>query len=389
MTTPDALLRASRAYTAAVLDFDMGESAPPATPMAADALQAAVERTVRLAAKRGACAVVLLGAGCGEFAAALAMRSPAPLLVSDLSPARVRTLPADGRPPHGHDAAVLADASPWAHLVIWALAGLSPDNALLALNPETGPRERAELQTLQRTFAGSRVLELDPAASGPADIALAAMLHPDEPDLAGFMAALPRSANRAALLWDAHAPPSPAPDCPLPAHHAAHPLGNDFAAQRNRMLEMAGAEWVFYLDADERVPPELDALLPALTRLPDVHGVHVPRLTLYPDAGRFKAGWGLWPDLQLRLFCKSPGVRFERPIHERVEGLPGKRAVLLDGHLLHLSRLLKRPEQIEAKLAGFDRAGAARHRLSQDYPTLPLRWLAGLTRPEAPRVLLA
>ena len=154
------------------------------------------------------------------------------------------------------------------------------------------------------------------------------------------------------------------------------------------MQDMVATDWLFYLDADERIPSRLDERLPALTRLPGVHGIHFPRQTLFPDDRHFKVGYGLWPDLQLRLFRKGPGVRFERPIHEHVVGLPGRQAVFLDASILHLSRLLKQNDQIRAKLDAFNACGAPQHHLSEDYPVLPLEWLAGMGETGGGRVLL-
>ncbi|HRN70825.1 MAG TPA: glycosyltransferase family 2 protein, partial [Candidatus Woesebacteria bacterium] len=36
-----------------------------------------------------------------------------------------------------------------------------------------------------------------------------------------------------------------------------HPLENDFAAQRNRLLEQSTGEWVLFIDPDEEVTTEL------------------------------------------------------------------------------------------------------------------------------------
>ncbi|MDK2955824.1 MAG: hypothetical protein PWQ57_1320 [Desulfovibrionales bacterium] len=385
--TLDELFRAARAYTAAVLSYNLdGESPAPVRPAPAEERRAKAERTARLADKRNARSIILLGAGAGGFAEDLARCSALPVVVSETSATRARSLLREGRLQR-QNLALLADASPWAHLLIWTMAGLTPENSMTALNPELAPEDRAEAQSLQRTFAGAKILEIDAKPSAAADIALTAMLHPEEPNLADFFAHAPKSTKNAAVLWDAETPPENV-STPTNLLQAAHPLGEDFSVQRNRMLQLAGDGWVFYLDADERTPVELDRMLPALASLPGVHGVHVPRLTLFPDDKRFKVGYGLWPDLQLRLFRKGPNVRFERPIHERITGLPGPRAIVLDAFILHLSRLLKRPGEIEAKLARFDRAGAARHRLNADYPTLPTEWLAGLIRPEAPRVLV-
>ena len=119
-----------------------------------------------------------------------------------------------------------------------------------------------------------------------------------------------------------------------------------------------------------------------ITRAPDIGGVFFPRLTLYPDPGHAKVGHGLWPDLQLRLLRTLPPAtpRYVRPVHERLEGLAGRAALALDAPLFHYNRLLADDVAVKAKLAAYDAAeGQHRHRLSRDYPSLPLEFFEALS----------
>jgi hypothetical protein len=104
---------------------------------------------------------------------------------------------------------------------------------------------------------------------------------------------------------------------------------DNYAGQRNAALQATEAEWVLFVDADERATPELAA---------EVHGV----------LGRAEAGWwtprhnylfgkltlhaGWFPDYQLRLLRRAC-ARYDpnRPVHE---------LVLLDGQAGHLRQPL-------------------------------------------------
>ena len=86
------------------------------------------------------------------------------------------------------------------------------------------------------------------------------------------------------------------------------------------------------------------------------------------------AGYGLWPDIQLRLFKKTPDLRFARPVHERLENVRGPFGLVLNAPLIHLNRILKGPSEVREKFALFDKAGKGRvkHHLSGEYPRLPV-----------------
>jgi hypothetical protein len=108
---------------------------------------------------------------------------------------------------------------------------------------------------------------------------------------------------------------------------------DNYAGQRNAALEAAPAEWALFVDADERVTPELrDEIQAVLDKsesgwwLPR-HNYIFGRLTLH-------AGW--YPDYQLRLLRRAR-ARYDpaRPVHELVvlDGAAG----YLRAPLVHLN----------------------------------------------------
>ena len=110
------------------------------------------------------------------------------------------------------------------------------------------------------------------------------------------------------------------------------------AAQRNRALQLCRQPWVLFLDADERLTPELAAeigRLPLDTASVDQPaGYWIPRYNLY--WGRRLRGGGWYPDRQLRLLRRDAAHFDERRlIHEYAE-LTGP-AGQLSGHLLHIN----------------------------------------------------
>lgn len=96
----------------------------------------------------------------------------------------------------------------------------------------------------------------------------------------------------------------------------------DYASQRNAALDLIDAEWIFFVDADERSTPELAAEIDSLLELNLVAGpgiginsYKVPRQNYL--FGKLTRGAGYWPDYQLRLL-KRGHARYERPASEIV-----------------------------------------------------------------------
>ena len=111
-----------------------------------------------------------------------------------------------------------------------------------------------------------------------------------------------------------------------------------FAAQKQFAVDQAAHDWIFSLDADERVSAELQTEIEALKEKSSerpADGYLIPRRSSYQ--GRWIKGGGWYPDWQLRLFRKSEGKWDLRLIHESVNMNSGARIEKLSGDILHYS----------------------------------------------------
>ncbi|HYE65894.1 MAG TPA: glycosyltransferase family 2 protein [Pyrinomonadaceae bacterium] len=111
-----------------------------------------------------------------------------------------------------------------------------------------------------------------------------------------------------------------------------------FASQKQFAADSATHEWIFSLDADERVSDELrasveDLLYTSETQLAD--GYRIARRSFY--LGRWIRGGGWYPDYQLRLYRKSRGRWEGAYIHESVKMDQDARIETLKGDILHYS----------------------------------------------------
>lgn len=120
----------------------------------------------------------------------------------------------------------------------------------------------------------------------------------------------------------------------LGAHLFQHQFVN-FATARNTALErlrQMGAAWVLFVDADERVTPEMAAEVQRVIHQADYAGWWAPRYNIM--WGHKMRGGGWYPDHQLRLM-RVDAARYnpERQVHEIVilDGSAG----YLQEHLLH------------------------------------------------------
>lgn len=97
-----------------------------------------------------------------------------------------------------------------------------------------------------------------------------------------------------------------------------------FAKQKEFAMQQAKNEWVFSIDADEEVTPELQKeILATIVRTDALNGYEVPRKSYF--LGKFIRYGGWYPGYQRRLFRKSRSTMNHRPVHEGflVEGLIG------------------------------------------------------------------
>ncbi|MDD5300779.1 MAG: glycosyltransferase family 2 protein [Gallionella sp.] len=127
-----------------------------------------------------------------------------------------------------------------------------------------------------------------------------------------------------------------------------------FGAQKNRALGYATNEWVFSIDADERVTPELRTAIEAVLRKDEdtCAAYRVSRLSSY--CGRFMRHSGWHPDHIVRLFKRAAARFSDDLVHESVE-VQG-RIGMLHGELLHYSYL--NLEQTLDKLNSYSTAAA-------------------------------
>lgn len=110
-----------------------------------------------------------------------------------------------------------------------------------------------------------------------------------------------------------------------------------FAAQKQFAAEEAAHDWIFSLDADERVSDQLRATIEDLLYTSEENladGYLIPRRTFY--MGRWIRGGGWYPDRQLRLYRKSRGRWEGAHIHESVKLDQQARLETLQGDILHL-----------------------------------------------------
>jgi len=94
-----------------------------------------------------------------------------------------------------------------------------------------------------------------------------------------------------------------------------------FARWRTKVIGIAKSSWVFYLDADEEITPQLKKeLLKIASRMPEnrdqklVAAYAVPRENYY--LGKRVRWGGAWPDYVKRLFWKKALKRWSGKLHE-------------------------------------------------------------------------
>ncbi len=105
---------------------------------------------------------------------------------------------------------------------------------------------------------------------------------------------------------------------------------DNFASQRNAALGQVEADWIFFVDADERATPELAAEVRQVIAQENKAGWWVPRHNYI--VGKLMRYGGYSPDYQLRLLQRGQ-ARYDaaRPVHE---------VVILDGEAGHLQNPL-------------------------------------------------
>lgn len=98
-----------------------------------------------------------------------------------------------------------------------------------------------------------------------------------------------------------------------------------YAKQKQTAVDYAAREWVFLLDADERITPELRSEIAGAIKNTSHNGFYVPRKSYFLGKWISHSGW--WPDHIVRLFRKEASRMKLREVHE---------IVIVDGTLDYL-----------------------------------------------------
>lgn len=109
-----------------------------------------------------------------------------------------------------------------------------------------------------------------------------------------------------------------------------------YGEKRNVGIDKAEYEWILWIDADERISPELEKEIKALIeKKSDADEAYLINRKSY-FINKFINHCGWYPDYTLRLWKKSTGIKFNNAlVHEKAEynGKPGK----LKHDILHLT----------------------------------------------------
>ena len=111
-----------------------------------------------------------------------------------------------------------------------------------------------------------------------------------------------------------------------------------FSKQNQFAVDSAAHDWIFSLDADERVSDELRREILRLKSSPETalaDGYRIPRQSFYMNRPIRHGGWH--PDWQLRFFNRRRGKWKNVLIHESVEMADNTRVEKLKSDILHFS----------------------------------------------------
>jgi hypothetical protein len=90
---------------------------------------------------------------------------------------------------------------------------------------------------------------------------------------------------------------------------------NDFAQWKNLLNSQCKGEWIFQLDADEYLEPDL-IVVPRINTVEGLTEAHIQKWGWNVN----EKGWVNFPDVQTRIYKNSDKIGWMNKVHERIVG---------------------------------------------------------------------
>ncbi|HHE37706.1 MAG TPA: glycosyltransferase family 2 protein [Candidatus Cloacimonetes bacterium] len=90
-----------------------------------------------------------------------------------------------------------------------------------------------------------------------------------------------------------------------------------FGKTKQKAVNTAKYNWIFSIDADEEVTPQLQKKMQSILKNPRADGYRINRRSFYLDRWIQHCGWN--KDFPLRLFNRQKGGFNDKPVHESVQ----------------------------------------------------------------------
>lgn len=108
-------------------------------------------------------------------------------------------------------------------------------------------------------------------------------------------------------------------------------FAGDFSEMKNHLTSLCTGDYIFQIDADEVPNWYLMQYLPVLLEMHNVDVLRVPRINTVEgitEAHMQKWGWVRnhsdgrinWPDLQWRIYRRTPEIKWKNKVHEVLDG---------------------------------------------------------------------
>jgi glycosyltransferase involved in cell wall biosynthesis len=169
------------------------------------------------------------------------------------------------------------------------------------------------------------------------DLTFVVLTKNEEHNISDCLASVPAGARK--LVYDAESTDLTRQIASEHGARVATAPWRGVGASRGAAEQLVQSEWLFLLDADERITPGLRDELTAVRVSSDIDAYTVPRANHF--CGRWIRGASWWPDRQVRMYRKGRASQMARDARSLAAGhvyyvAPGKTADLRE-HIIHYS----------------------------------------------------